>query len=132
MIGEQYELEKLVDYEIRCAKRYRRFISIAMISDRYNSHREEKFIQEHCVRDCDQLYRLEAGSAIVMTETDKPGALHALRRLQHSCLEDLDLRAAVVTFPFDGFSADELMLNILRRMERAKKLSARNAIVMQG
>ena len=54
MIGEQYELEKLVDYEIRCAKRYRRFISIAMISDRYNSHREEKFIQEHCVRDCDQ------------------------------------------------------------------------------
>lgn len=116
------DLEQLLDYELRCAKRYRRFVSIVIIAATNGFGNLREALAEDSVRDCDQFFELENGSAILMTETDSAGAMAALERCRLDLGGDSSLRFAVVSFPFDGHTAAELLAAATRRLERAKQM----------
>lgn len=132
MLGENIELEKLVDYELRCAKRYGRYISIVMISPAGESAKQKEMVGGNRMRESDQVFDVEDGSIILMGETDKSGAIVALERYQVATSEEQDLRSAVVTFPFDGFTVSELLSTVFRRIDKAKKMSIKGAVITNG
>lgn len=129
------ELERLLDYELRCAKRYRRFVSIVVVTSANGCAKLAKIaetLDDDVVRDCDQFFELENGSAILMTETDSAGAIAALERCQTAADRDHDLRSAVVSFPFDGHTAAELLAVAHRRLARAKNMAVIGATITTG
>lgn len=125
-----YLLSWLIDYELRSAERYRRFVALLLLSCPAGRHRLRGLLAR-TKRECDRLFELDQEYAILMSETDQAGALAALRRYQELGDEALDLRGAVVAFPEDGANCLELLKTLYRRLELARVLE-RGAVVSSG
>lgn len=126
------DLEQLLDYELRCAKRYRRFVSIIVVAPVNGFMGLKGIFEDDAIRECDQFFEVDDGSAILMTETDSAGAVAALERCQVAADDNRDLRFAVVSFPFDGHTAAELLETAHRRLDRAKNMPGRGAAITTG
>jgi hypothetical protein len=112
-------LEWLLDYELCVAARYRRPVSLIMIGCNDGDLRPK--LLGSVMRGSDELFLLEADAAIVLSETEKAGALRAVERYKEAYLDCMDLRFAVVSYPGDGRTMECLLRTACQRMARAKR-----------
>ena len=125
--GRQW-LERLLDYELRAAARYRRFVSLVLMfsvnTDKVSTSEirnvNMKNLLANELRCSDEFIALNGTNAIAMSETETGGALIAIRRYQTAC-GDLDLRFAVASFPDDGPTSENLLATATWRLDVAKK-----------
>ena len=119
MVGKAPDLDFVVDYEIRSARRYQRFVSMVLVG---HETPNEKFhsIFPDVIRDSDECFCTDHGAFVLMGETDGSGALIAIDRYKQFFEGSVDLRFGVASFPFDGNTADELISAAQRRLSRAK------------
>ena len=112
------DLEWLLDYELESAKRYERFVSIVMVV-RSRGHADlQEFIADF-MRSSDEMFDLKEGVALVMTETDRRGALAATERFKRASNGEFDLRFGVASFPTDKGSSTTLLDKAHRRLTKA-------------
>ncbi len=123
------ELEWMLDYEMRSAMRYRRFLSLVVVASDQQSNLPD-FLKDS-VRGSDEVFQLDNGTAILMGETERSGALKAVERLQRLATSERDLWYAVNTFPFDGHTVPELIATAFRRLDKARNLQP-NSVVSSG
>jgi len=125
-------LESLLQYELNCAKRYRRFLSIIM-TGAVGIHTEMKEVwKTDEIRESDQFFDLEEGTAILMPETDGAGAITAINRCLEVLGPDYDLRFGVASFPFDAQSTEDLLRIAERRLQTAQKMPSRGTVIKNG
>lgn len=130
MTGESVDLESLLDYELRCSKRYRRPICLLMIAA-VNTDISVKSLLDATIRQSDELFELREYAAILMGETDPDGALTAISRHKEAYGKDVDLRFGLASFPKDGSSVADLLAAAHRRLDKALALD-RGAVVSDG
>lgn len=123
-------LRWLIDYELRAAERYRRFVTLLLAT----SHGGSFFLKDILAktkRESDKLFDLDCEVALLMSETDPSGALVAVDRYKTLFSEDVDLRFAVASFPGDGVNCTDLLAIAYRRLNAAKILEC-GAVVSNG
>jgi len=127
MVGKAPNLDFLVEYEIRSARRYQRFVSMVIVG---KSESDENFhtLFPDIVRDSDECFCTEQGAFVLMGETDGTGALTAIDRYKDFFAGTVDLRFGVASFPFDGNSASDLISAALRRLHRARSGEAGSVV----
>ncbi len=126
---QRSELERKLSYEQRLAARYRFFVSIVMISPLRRDLSVRQLLKD-TVRDCDELYVLEEGIALLMPHTSLQDALTAVDRYKNQCEKKVDLRFSIASYPGDAAS-----LNLLARAEDRLTAARRGRfgeIVCQG
>lgn len=111
-------LQWLLDYELRCCERYRRFVSIVYVKS--NGGARFPDVCGDLLRRSDELVDMRPASAVIMSETNADGALLAVSRFKSRCDAVMDLRYAVAAYPADGRTADDLLTTAQNRLEQAK------------
>jgi hypothetical protein len=124
------ELESLLDYEVRSSTRNRRFASLVVVASRNGSVTLAN-LPRSTIRESDEVFKWEADKVILMGETDKVGALEAVKRYQLNCTDSIDLRFAVSSYPEDGQTASALLRAVQGRIRKAKA-SRPGAVVSSG
>lgn len=124
-------LERLLDYELRAAARYRRFAALVMVTSD-QAERDVTEVLDDQVRDSDEFLQVgDDAVAILMGETDSGDALVAVKRYKSRCQGGEDLRFAVVSYPADGRGTSELLSTASRRLQAARA-GGHGAIVSTG
>ncbi len=111
---------RLLEYELLAAERYRRFVSLVMVTSQNDLEGLRALLGEH-VRDSDVMSNFDHSVAVLMGETDGTGALSAIDRFRKSFDSQIDMRFSVVTYPSDGGKAESLMDAAYRRLAKAKQ-----------
>jgi len=115
------ELHSLLSYELASAKRYRRFVSVALLR-LPDQGRDLRDVLNHTLResdliiDVDQDYSL---MAVLMSETDGTGARVAIERFKQLAGPHVDIRIGIATFPFDAGTSTEMLNSVFGRMNKA-------------
>ena len=102
-------LEEIIEHELRCAKRYRRFVSIISFEKENIPFDLEFFLEKVIFRECDEIFLINGIVFIIMSDTNKFGAETAMRRMKENLEFRYELRYNIVSFPFDGHSAEDLI-----------------------
>jgi hypothetical protein len=123
-------LRWLIDYELRAAERYRRFVALLLVTST-NGCFLLKDILMKTKRESDRLFELDNECAILMSETDQAGAMVAVNRYKALFSEEVDLRFSIVSFPVDGVNCADLLGTVYRRLNAARMLEC-GAIVCSG
>ena len=123
-------LQRLLQYELRSAERYRRYVSVVMVKTGDTVEQFRQMLSD-TIRDSDELETLDEGAAILMGDTDTDGALCAISRYKQRCGDQLDMRFAIATFPADGREADGLLQAAMRRLDLSSTAGA-GAVVTTG
>lgn len=118
---------ELLQYELHAAERYRRFVSLVMVTSGKNGAGLTNLLGEH-VRKSDVMADFDSSVAVLMGETDKGDALSAIRRYTNLFDNQVDLRFSIVTYPADGANPYGLVQTAYRRLSKAKD-SDKGAIV---
>jgi hypothetical protein len=108
--------EILLDYELVCSTRYRRFMSLIMCGK--NGHDRNITINgfKSAFRNCDRIFELNNEVVVIMPETDPMGAIRAVARLRE--LQVINgTKLSLASFPNDGQTADMLMRKARFRLE---------------
>ena len=111
-------LRDILGYELESAERYRRFVSLVMVSLVGDGREIETFLA-HKMRDCDVMANLDGSVLILMSETNRQGAETAIERYKKDDLNGYDPRFSLVTFPKDGRGVDTLFSVATRRLQKA-------------
>ena len=114
-------LERLLGYELKSSSRYRRFASLVMVSPSAGNMNLGDLLKD-TIRDSDEFLEFFGMGAILMGETDSVGAMVAVNRYKMFYNGDFDLRYAVVSYPFDGKDAKDLLGTARQRMNQAKAM----------
>jgi len=123
------DVERLLDYELNSSLRYRRFVSLVLLSDQLGPLKAS--LLENVIRRSDELFLLDGYAAILMSETGRVGALRAIERYKEAYLDNGDLRFVVTSYPKDGSDRETLLQTARRRLERVKA-SGRGGVVSSG
>lgn len=123
-------LRWLIDYELRAAERYRRFVTLLLATSNGGSF-FLKDILSKTKRESDKLFELDGEVALLMSETDSSGTLVAVARYKSLFSEDVDLRFGLASFPVDGINCTDLLATAYRRLNAAKILEC-GAVVSNG
>ncbi len=121
----------ILEYELRCSIRYRRYLSLVMMDLSVDSVKREEDMRLNIVsqiRECDQFFAEDGMVAILMSETDPCCALNVVDRLSNSMNGNGEPRFAIVSYPSDGYQAENLLKIAHRRLDRARLLE-RGAVV---
>ena len=113
-------LQEVLQYELACAERYRRFVSLVMVKEGEKGVQLEHVLADK-VRDSDLLAEKNSSFLILMSETDRNGARSAISRYVDLDGEVHDFRFALVTYPNDSGSAEDLMEAAERRLMKASE-----------
>jgi hypothetical protein len=92
-------LEFMLDYELRCSKRYRRPVSLVMVLPVNAPIKLREFLGP-ILRESDQLFEIHDHAAILVGESDREGALAAIGRYKKEGDEEINLRFG--NDPFGG------------------------------
>lgn len=120
MSGEE-ELLEYLDYEVACAKRYRRFLSLVIMKLPIQFDYRPNVLR-NTIRESDcfvPLERVENTAAVLMPETDGASAKHAVERYKRETGNDIDMRSGIASFPSDAGSAEDLMESAFRLLFKA-------------
>lgn len=112
-------LSWLLEYELRSAERYRRFVSLVLMS-RTNGSTQCKKLLEGTIRGSDEVFENQENAFILMAETDLSGALTAIERYKTKCDVAVDMRFSVASYPSDARAAETLLSIGHRRLSKAK------------
>lgn len=122
----------MLDYEVESAKRYRRYVSLAFV---HIEAANRKLQREPCAgtlrhedfRSTDRLYAAgDQTLAVLMGETDGPGAMCALQRLQRLYDGAFVMQYSVASYPADGRSPRELITAAGRGLRDAERVGVPN------
>ena len=122
-----YMLFSLLEYELRSAERYRRFVSLVMVSANQDLPRVKELLSDY-IRKSDVISDFDHSLVVMMGETDKNDALNAVNRYNRLFMNQLDLRFSVATFPDDGIRPDALVKRAYTRLKSARS-AEKGAIV---
>lgn len=111
-------MEWLLDYELTQSTRHRRFVSLVMLSANGSTSKLETMLNG-ALRDSDVLFSLDHAIAVLMGETERTGALEAIKRYQQAIGEVIDVQYAVASFPDDGKATTELINVAYDQLDRA-------------
>lgn len=111
---------QLLEYELLAAERYRRFVSLVMVTSKSDLEGLRALMGEQ-VRESDVMANFDHSVAVLMGETDGTGAMAAIERFRRSFDSQIDARFSVVTYPADGGKANGLMESAYRRLGRARE-----------
>jgi hypothetical protein len=128
-LGTYGLFQDVLDYELVCAERYRRFVSLVMVKGSDSSQPVRRVLSER-IRSSDLLAEKNANLVILMSETDSDGAAIAINRYREFC-GDQPLWFSLVTFPQDTGSAAEFVKAGERRLMQAAE-NEPGAVVSQG
>jgi len=120
--GGREFLGHLLDYEIRGALRYRRFLSVALVE----ASGEEAHISAllDLFRTSDEWIRYEGGQlALIMRETDSEAATTAIRRAMSQYGARIEFRMAVASYPTDGWNGGDLLRIAEERLSSSAELT---------
>lgn len=123
-------LRQILEYELRSARRYRHFISIAKVAARADNINVRQVLQP-TVRESDHTFDMGDKAIILMGHTDHKGAMEALERYQSQHNGGVDIRYALACYPRDGGGVREL-LSVLDRRSMAAERGDMGAIVASG
>ena len=130
MIGTYGLFQDVLSYELCCAERYRRFVSLVMVTGSSTDGSVRRALADK-IRSSDLLAEKNSHLVILMSETDQNGAQIAIDRYR-SYGSNNDLWFSVVTFPQDSGSAESLVEMAERRLQRAVVDGAPGEVVAQG
>ena len=100
---QRSELKSKWSYEQKLAARYRFFVWIVMISPLRRDLSVRQLLKD-TLRDCDELYVLDEGIALLIPHTNPQGAITQLERWKHQGEEGVDLRCSIANYPGDAAS----------------------------
>jgi len=126
----EQDLEWLLDYEVAQSVRYRRFISLVMLSVDGDLNKLSQVL-EGMIRSSDPLFFLDDAIVVLMGDTDTDGSLKVIRRYQEMIGGAMDVRYSVASFPADGKIAKKLIHTAQHRLNMAKK-SVSKKVVVEG
>jgi len=112
-------LNKLLEYELQAAERYRRFVSLVMITSENDLAGLRNFLGAH-VRNSDVMASFNHSIAVLMGETDENGAMTAINRYKSFFNDQIDIRYSLVTYPSDGGRPDNLIEMAYDRLKKAR------------
>lgn len=116
MSHDTAQFGRLLAHELRCAKRYRRFVSLLMVTGGGDCHPLGTLLAG-AVRECDVLTSFEGKAVVLMSDTSPEGAHAAAARLLASRIPGgSGLRYAIASYPLDGNTPDALLEVALRRL----------------
>jgi hypothetical protein len=124
-------LNRLLEYELTSAERYRRYVSLVMIHSPVDPESLKITMDTH-VRNSDAIAHFDHSVAVLMSETDQEDALRAVERYGNFMDDQLDPRYSVATYPVDNHTPDELLDIANRRLQEAKKSDTENRVVYEG
>jgi len=124
------DFHRLLAYELRCAERYRRFVSVVMITSGNGPVRYRQLL-DGAIRDSDEFIEFDQAAAVLMAETDQAGALQAIERYKSKLNGAADLRFSLASFPKDARDARALFDTGRRRLAKAQSLE-RGALTCTG
>lgn len=124
-------LHWLIDYELKAAKRYRRFVTLIMITPLSVSNFHLCKMLYSLKRDSDRIFELEGDCAILMPETDMAGGRAMINRIKSFIKDEIDLRFSIASFPIDGTHRGDLVETACRRLGEAK-LAESGTVVSNG
>lgn len=124
------DVDWLLDYEIRLSSRYRRFVSLVMVSGDAVVNDLDQVLSE-AIRSSDIFFPVSGGLSVVMGETGNSDAQLAIQRYSHVINESMDVNYSVASYPSDGKTPQDLKLVAEDRMRRAKALGS-GAVVAEG
>jgi hypothetical protein len=110
-------LQDVLNYELSCAERYRRFVSLVMVSGPSSEGSIRRALADK-IRSSDLLAEKNSYLVILMSETDQNGAQIAIDRYRNYGANS-ELRFSVVTYPQDSGNAETLVQAAERRLRRA-------------
>jgi hypothetical protein len=113
----------ILEYELNAAERYRRFVSLVMVSSMDEDIAHIKDLLGDNIRKSDVLSDYDSSVMLMLSETDKKDAVSAVKRYNSLFMNRLDLRFSVVTYPDDGVRADGLVETAYMRLAKAKSAS---------
>ena len=117
VLGTYGLFQDVLDHELSCAERYRRFVSLVMVRGASPESPILKILSDR-IRNSDLLTDKSSHLVILMSETDRAGAAVAIQRYREFCA-DHSLWFSAVTYPQDSGTAAELVRAGERRLEMA-------------
>jgi len=117
VLGTYGLFQNVLDYELVCAERHRRFVSLVMIKGATEEHPLRRVLADR-LRSSDLLAEKNSNLVILMSETDSDGANVAISRYREYC-EQHPLWFSLVTFPQDSGTATEFVKAAERRLDVA-------------
>ncbi len=106
---EEGALERQLLHEQKLAARYRYYVSIVMVAPASHNVSIRGLIDD-TLRECDELFVVNEGVAILMPHTTLEDATRAVERFKSFCADRIDLRFSIATYP-----TDDAALNLLSR-----------------
>ena len=130
VVGTYGLLQDVLNYELSCAERYRRFVSLVMVTGPSHDGSVRRVLADK-IRSSDLLAEKNSHLVILMSETDQNGAQIAIDRFR-SFGANSELWFSLVTFPQDSGSAEALVQVAERRLQRALVDGAPGEVVAHG
>lgn len=119
----------LLEYELNASERYRRFVSLVMVSSKTDLP-TVKAVTNDTVRKTDVLAHFDSAVVILMGETQKADALRAVDRIRKLFPEETNLQFSVSTYPDDEVKPEALIRLAYDRLNKARQ-SAETAVVAE-
>ena len=120
-VGDERLFRELIRYELLNSRRYgRRTTLVGLFAPRLKVDLEP--LVRSLFRRSDFLYtESRRRMAILMRDTGSTGANAAIERVREHFLEQLELRASIVSFPDDREDAEGLLRVLMRRLSTSRR-----------
>jgi hypothetical protein len=126
---QDFDLERQLEHEQRLAARYRFYVSVVMVAPTQAGVSVRQLLDES-LRECDEIFVLDEGLAILMPHTTLQDANRAVDRFKAFCAERIDLRFSIATYPTDDAAPG--LLNLARERLAEAKSGEFGEVVMTG
>jgi len=117
-VPQEEALERQLLHEQKLAARYRYYVSVVMVTPGQSEVSIRGLIDD-TLRDCDELFVVSDGVAILMPHTTLEDATRAVERFKSFCADRIDLRFSIATYPTDDAALD-LLSRAKTRLAEAK------------
>ncbi len=117
-VPQEGALAQQLLHEQKLAARYRYYVSVVMVAP-VQSGVSIRGLIDDTLRECDELFVVNEGVAILMPHTTLEDATRAVERFKSFCADRIDLRFSIATYPTDDAALD-LLSRAKTRLAEAK------------
>ena len=117
-VPQEGALERQLLHEQKLAARYRYYVSVVMVAPGQSEVSIRGLIDD-TLRECDEMFVVSEGVAILMPHTTLEDATRAVERFKSFCADRIDLRFSIATYPTDDAALD-LLSRAKNRLAEAK------------
>ena len=117
-VPQEGALAQQLLHEQKLAARYRYYVSVVMVAPAQSGVSIRGLIDD-TLRECDELFVVNEGVAILMPHTTLEDATRAVERFKSFCADRIDLRFSIATYPTDDAALD-LLSRAKTRLAEAK------------